>query len=390
MHNPQTRFQNLLFPITPEDFFKTHLGRKPLHITGAPEKLAGLFDWVDLNRIINTANIWNANTFKLVLDNEQVPANTYMAQGFLDVKTVSDYIAKGASVVLSGMETYCEGSAALAASLQAAIGGYSQCNLYCSFKQHPGFLPHFDLMDVFVFQIDGEKDWTIYETQFENPMLKPGCHQMSFTREQHAENKGAIEKQVTMKPGDVLYIPKGKYHAAVASSDFSLHLTYGIEPPRALHFIESIVDALYLDADFRQEMPHYDNAEAYDRLIDQLADKLHERMTSEAAKHQIRDDHRKLSLQNVARFHLPHEGIGRNFRVRLLGSHLKRRGKNWQLLVGNKTMEIASENAPLVEWVLESDLFKYSELLAAFPEQPPNHCETLLKLLQEIGLITEF
>ena len=147
MYHPQTKFQNLIAPIRPDDFFQTYLGQKPLHIPGSAEKFAGLFDWADVNRIINTANVWNANTFKLVLDNESVAPAEFMPQGFLNVKTVADYIAKGASVVLSGMETYAEGSAALAASLQAALGSWSQCNLYCSFKQHPGFLPHFDLMD---------------------------------------------------------------------------------------------------------------------------------------------------------------------------------------------------------------------------------------------------
>ncbi len=390
MHNPQTKFQNIIAPTSATEFFKTYLGLKTLHVPGKSEKFAGLFDWADVNRIINTANIWNANTFKLILDNESVSPGEFMPNGVLDTKSVSSYIEQGASIVLSGMETYSEGSAALAASLQSAIGGFAQCNLYCSFKQHPGFLPHFDLMDVFVFQIAGEKDWDIYETHFENPMLKPGCHQMSFTREQHAENRGPVERHLTMTPGDVLYIPKGKYHAAIASSDYSLHLTFGIEPPRALNFIESITEALYMDAVFRQEMPHYDDQETYDQLIDQIADKLHARMTSAEAKQQIREAHRLHSLQNIARFQLPDDGIGRNFRVRTRDAHLKRRGKNWQLKLASQETEISSDNAALVQWMLESELFNRAELLSAFPESGEHNCDTLLKIMQEFGLISEF
>ena len=390
MHNSQTQFGSLLAPITPNVFFKDYFGQKPLHIPGNSEKFAGLFDWADLNRIINTGHIWNANTFKLVLDNEQIPPTAFMPQGILNVKEVSTYIKQGASVVLSGMETYSEGSAALAASLQAAIGGLSRCNLYCSFKQHPGFLPHFDLMDVFVFQIDGEKDWEIFETHFESPMLKPGCHQMSFSREQHATNKGSIEKRLTMKPGDLLYIPKGKYHAAIASSEHSLHLTYGMEPPRALNFVESIVESLYMDTTFRQEMPHYDDTEAYDKAIRHIADKLHARMTSDEAQKQFRHEHAQLSLLNIARFELPGEVIGRNFRVRTTSTRLKRRGKNWQLNMADKDMEISSDNALMVEWMLTSELFSRTDLLSAFPAQTDNNVDTLLKLLQEFGLLTEF
>lgn len=390
MHNPQTKFQNLIAPIGAEDFFKSYFGKKSLHIPGPADKFSGLFDWVDVNRIINTANVWNANTFKLVLDNESVPPAEFIPQGILDVKKVSHYIEKGASVVLSGMETYSEGSAALAASLQSAIGGYAQCNLYCSFKQHPGFLPHFDLMDVFVFQIDGEKDWDIFETQFENPMLKPGCHQMSFTREQHAEKKGPLEKHLTMKPGDVLYIPKGKYHAAIASSDHSLHLTFGMEPPRALDFVETIVDALFKEPFFRQEMPHFDDTTMYEQKMDEIADMVHVLMKSNEAKQGFRENHRLLSTQNSARFQLPGDGIGRNFRVTTLASRLKRRGKNWQLKVGDSDTEISTENAALVEWMLSSELFNRAELLTQFSDYGENNCDTLLKLMQEIGLITEF
>ena len=390
MHNSQTQFGSLLFPIKPDVFFKDYFGKKPLYIPGYVEKFAGLFDWADFNRIINTGHIWNPNTFKLVLDNEQIPPAAYMPQGVLNVKEVSEYIKKGASVVLSGMETYAEGSAALAASLQAAIGGLSRCNLYFSFKQHPGFLPHFDLMDVFVFQIDGEKDWEIFETHFENPMLKPGCHQMSFTREQHAQNKGGVEKRLTMKPGDLLYIPKGKYHAAIASSEHSLHLTYGMEPPRALNFVDSIVESLYLDTAFRQEMPHYDDILAYDRVINKIADKLHARMTSDEAKRQFRHEHAQLSLLNIARFELPGEAITQNFRVRSTGSRFKRRGKNWHLNMADHDMEISSDNTPMVEWMLTSELFSRSDLLSAFPDQSDNNVNSLLKLLQEFGLLIEF
>jgi len=390
MHNSQTQFQNLLSPITPEAFIKDYLGQKPLHIRGNPNTFLGLFDWADLNQIINLGHIWNANTFKLILDNEQIPPADYMPQGILNVKKVSTYINKGASVVLSGMETYCEGSAALAASLQAAIGGLSCCNLYCSFKKHPGFLPHFDLMDVYVFQIDGEKDWEIFETHFENPMLKPGCHQMSFTREQHAINKGHVEKRLTMKPGDLLYLPKGKYHAAIASSDHSLHLTYGMEPPRALHFIETIVQSLYMDAAFRQEMPHYDDTATYDKVINLIADKLHARMISDEAKTQIRHEHSQLSLQNIARFNFPNKMTEQNFRVRTMGTRIKRQGKNWQLHMGDKDMTISSDNAPLVKWMLTSELFSRNDLFAAFSDLTENNADTLVRLLQEFGMLIEF
>jgi len=57
MHNSQTQFGSLLSPIKPDVFFKDYFGKKPLHIPGYVEKFAGLFDWADFNRIINTGHI---------------------------------------------------------------------------------------------------------------------------------------------------------------------------------------------------------------------------------------------------------------------------------------------------------------------------------------------
>ena len=57
MHNPQTQFRNLLSPITPEAFIQNYLGQKPLYIPGNRDKFSGMFDWADLNQIINLGHI---------------------------------------------------------------------------------------------------------------------------------------------------------------------------------------------------------------------------------------------------------------------------------------------------------------------------------------------
>jgi len=62
-----------------------------------------------------------------------------------------------APVMLSRIKCYCEGSTTLAASLQATVKSLSRCNLYSSFKKHPNFLSHFDLIDLYIFQIEVKK-----------------------------------------------------------------------------------------------------------------------------------------------------------------------------------------------------------------------------------------
>ena len=150
---------------------------------------------------------------------------------------------------------------------------------------------------------------------------------MSFPREQHTITKGSVEKCLTMKSGDLFYLPKGKYHEAIDSFEQSFHLTYGMEWPRALHFIKTIVQLLYMDAAFRQETQHYDDTVAYDKIINEISDKLHAKMISDEAKMQIHHEHSQLSLLSITRFDLPNKIIGQNFSVRTIATHIKRRAK---------------------------------------------------------------
>jgi ribosomal protein L16 Arg81 hydroxylase len=68
--------------------------------------------------------------------------------------------------------------------------------------------------DVFVLQLEGQKDWTIQADGV-------------------AEDLGSITswRTVTMKEGDLLYIPKGIFHYAQTADGFdvSTHVTIGLQ-----------------------------------------------------------------------------------------------------------------------------------------------------------------
>ncbi len=76
---------------------------------------------------------------------------------------------------------------------------------FCSHPEHPGAHLHYDRFDVFILQIQGYKKWQV---------------QLSRRRKPYLERM--------LKPGDLLYLPRGHWHAAVASKEQSLHLTLGI------------------------------------------------------------------------------------------------------------------------------------------------------------------
>lgn len=68
----------LLAPITLDQFRADYEGRKPLHIpaaTGAGKRT--LLDWTTFNRLLSQTALWNASNLKLVHNNAAIPPHQY-------------------------------------------------------------------------------------------------------------------------------------------------------------------------------------------------------------------------------------------------------------------------------------------------------------------------
>jgi len=95
-------------------------------------------------------------------------------------------------------------------------------NVYHSGPSAVALNRHFDQYDVIVLHLDGQKDWEI-----------------GFFEDDHVvdtTDAGALQqvqtwKNQTLAPGDLLYIPKGIYHAATTAEGYesTTHATIGIE-----------------------------------------------------------------------------------------------------------------------------------------------------------------
>lgn len=86
-------------------------------------------------------------------------------------------------------------------------------NIYHSGPSAVALNIHYDAYPVFVLQLDGKKEWTIQDDAF-------GRHIDDITR----------WRNVTMTEGDLLYIPKGVFHAATTLEgyDTTTHATIGL------------------------------------------------------------------------------------------------------------------------------------------------------------------
>lgn len=139
---------------------------------------------------------------------------------------------EGYTVALRGLEFRYQSIAAIADTLALMFGQPSVgANLYLTPPNSQGLARHFDDHCVFVCQIFGSKQWTVFSRPGQQlPRLYDniGCSDIDYSK--------AGKREYFLREGDVLYIPRGFPHEAYTNSGvddcspgFSLHLTLSIE-----------------------------------------------------------------------------------------------------------------------------------------------------------------
>lgn len=281
---------SLLDPLDREAFFAEHFGKSHRHFPGEAARTAGIMTLQRLNELMSMTSVWTPETMKLYLDLQPVATADYCARvpalqggGTLrpDPDRVQDWIAKGASVILNDIDALFPGVRALANDLQQATGGRSQANLYFSMHQHKAFGPHCDVHEVFAVHCAGEKTWNIYEGRDEAPVNHPDFKPSDAER---ANRAGKIVEQIHMKPGDLLYIPRGIYHDALASANGAVHIAFGVTLPKALDLLPIIWDAAIQNPWMRADLPRdMSPAEIKDTLA-KMGEAVAEALRSEGAR----------------------------------------------------------------------------------------------------------
>ncbi len=255
-------FEALMAPADAAAFFEEIQGQRHLHVPGATDKFKNVLDWQDLETLINQAAIWTGRSMLLVLDNKQLPVSEYCRAGInrdgrqamlADIGRVREWIRRGATVILNDIETLTPGLRAVANALETGPGGKVQANLYFSRGQRQGFGSHFDTHDVYAVHIAGEKTWNLYQSHFEAPVNHPLFKNLDDAF--HAKARGQLAKAVTLKPGDLLYIPRGQYHDALAQSDASVHVAFSVVPVIGLDVLTALFDQAVREPLFRRDFP---------------------------------------------------------------------------------------------------------------------------------------
>jgi len=387
-------FADIIAPVTPEAFFDEYYDKKPLLIPGTPDKFPEMLTWGELSSLLDITSIWTSDSLDLVLDCNLLKAQEYcfptVDSGGApihrpDPDRVTELLNRGASLVCNDIARLQPGLAAIETALEAAFYSRVQANLYCSWQAHQAFNSHFDTHDVFAIHIDGEKRWQIYEGRSDYPIADKRFK--TIPQEEHDAAKGAVAQDLMMRPGDVLYLPRGLYHDALAVTGSSLHITYGVTRVIGYNIVQILKDWGIADPLFRRNVPRpQEGRQALADHLAGLADQLEKTMKSKAFVDQIDGFHRSLYQPDEA-YALPVDLDSPIYRVRGQGFSVSKEGPQWVLAGPRGKVPVPEGLEQPLGWIVARGSFTTDALGRDNPGLTPAARDKLLQELTSMRVI---
>jgi len=386
------RFEDLIAPLSTEEFLRDWYGKRPLHHSSPNPRSGGLFSWSKLNELLGLPSHWSESNAKLIFNGVPVAGDLYLDS----VETLAGVVRRanpakldvflqmGASLLAGAVHEISPEVRALAASLSEQFAGRAEANAYCSFQGIRAFTSHFDVHEVFAVQCEGEKVWNVYENRADTPIegLRGPNAQAVIDA-----SKGRVAMQVRMRPGDLLYIPRGFCHDALASSGASLHVTFSITPLDGRALFRMLEEEAILDPAFREYLPDArgsDQRELAERLTS-LGERLMQILTRLSFAVELGNRQRKLVEQNFA-FELPDRRQLDFYARTQQPVEVRREGGIVLLTSAGRSLSLESAG-PAAEWILAQAGFSVQQLAATFPYLDEAELTGLVKTLERMEIV---
>lgn len=386
------RFADLTAPVPPERFMAEFYGRQPLHVSAPPgSDRASLLSWARMSDLLGILPHWTEANLKLIMNSRAVDPGFFMGEAKeagaprrAEPAKVDVFLAMGASLVANSVEEISPEIRQVTDALGDQFSGRAGANAYCSFKAIQAFQSHCDLHEVFALHCEGEKVWNIYENRAEAPVapLEGPDAQALIDRA-----KGKVMMQVRMRPGDLLYIPRGFYHDALASSEASLHLTFSVIPLTGRAIFGLLEEHGVADPLFREYLPdgRADGGAALRERLRQMADAIARIMDGPEFVSELADRQRSLWEPNHS-FRLPQRQKLEFFARSNKPATIRDGPAGPVLAAGGGAIALGHLSGP-AEWLLSRPAFSLQELFARYRHLDRQELRALVEKLQRSGIV---
>ncbi len=390
--NRMVTFADFIAPFDPVEFKAKYYGKKPLHIRANGRALDNPLPWPRFNEILGISPYWNEETLKVFYKSRLALRENYcdvsdVADGGkapADPRKVKALLGFGASLVANHIHRVSPEVAAISRLLQREFGASAGANVYCSFKHIQAFSTHFDLHDVFAYQAEGEKLWHVYEARADNPIapVPPGDEAEKWL----IDSRGKLLFEVVMKPGDILYLPRGQYHDAVTGDDASLHVTYWVKPPNGLSLFKLLETAATSESAFRAYLPDANDAAALKEHLGQLSRHIDRLISSPSFAIDVLN-HQRSFRSAPANFELPALKRPQFYSTAKRG-RVARKPEGFVAVIDRSEVPLGATGSA-VAWLLQQRMFSFDDLLARHPFIEEGEIRGVLQQFVKMGVIVE-
>ena len=248
------RFAEVLSPVSPEEFLAEYWAKRPLHIPGSPDKFAAL---LDRNKFVKCAA--QVDALQAYMANEDRTGHAAIIT--ILPRQIAGMYKAGLTICAKGLEKGSLRLAEFAHQIKSELNYTGKVDFRGYLSKHGSGAPiHFDARHATTLQIEGEKVWRfstrpsvhfpprnavlegtsveyvktdplprVRDLKLEPPLTPPADLQMD---------------EVTLQPGDVLYLPPGTWHSAQAIGH-SLAVNMAFNYAKGGTALELLADVLY-------------------------------------------------------------------------------------------------------------------------------------------------
>jgi ribosomal protein L16 Arg81 hydroxylase len=254
-------FADITSPVAADDFLARYWTRRAVHLRDARRTFDDQFGWPALNALLNSGDLTYPTT---VVSREErvIPADEFTTGGdgrTVNVAAVMKLFREGASFSIRGADSHWPPLKSIIACLYDTLFETVHTNVYCSPANTQGFRCHYDLHEVFVLQIEGTKHWKVFDPTTDFP-VEP------WKQEDVPDASATPYIDVVLGKGDVLYVPRGHWHYAIAQDSPSLHITVGVTCRKGETLLDWLATELRAQAGWRRNVPAMGGPTADGRL----------------------------------------------------------------------------------------------------------------------------
>jgi ribosomal protein L16 Arg81 hydroxylase len=270
----QPGLESVFSPLSVETFTHDYLGRRFLLCRGSSDRWQHLLTWADVNAMLSRMRVAGTRV-RLMKDGAAIDRQRYMRNPQdpdgteLIAGVVEQEIHDGATLIVDHIHELSARIAAIAALLEEAFRVVAGANAYIAIGGHLAFGLHWDTHDTLILQISGRKRWRVFEPTVVHPLASDGGRAVP-------EPSGPPIWEGVLNAGDMLYMPRGWWHAAVPDGGDTVHVTFSLRHATGIDLINWLAGRLKARAIARSDLPTLADRATQENHVARLLEELGE------------------------------------------------------------------------------------------------------------------